>query len=430
MWQVVSEKKYRFASQIALFIVLIPAILRAETIQNTHVNLCDLSKEALVLTQQVRGLSQKRAVPCEVQNRTQVEKFILATVQEQMPENLMHTEGLALSAIGFIADDFDYARELVDLYVSQVGGYYDPKRATYVMAGWLPGYLQRSVAVHELTHALQDQHFELESFLKEDSSDLKIRNTDRALALSALVEGDAMAVMIDFARSEVGAPGIASEESVNSILFQNLLGAGLVMNSTGAPQSIMKLLMFPYTSGLRFVHQVLKVGGYEQVNTTFEKPPRSTEEILHYEKYLAKEADFSLISLEDTLESYPALQSSQLLYQNVIGEFMIAVLMDELCQRYCDASQLGQGWGGDSLFLFRDDELGQQGHLLLWRLHWDSESDANEFFAKFSEFYGKARAEVKQVAGSAELLKYIEDSSFKGAAMFQSGRSGDILIRF
>ena len=186
--------------------------------------------------------------------------------------------GLKPSGIGFIPLDFNYQQGLIDLYLSQLGGYYDPEKRHFVMAAWMPVMLQTTIAVHELTHALQDQYFNLATFTDQNKY-----TSDQLMARSALVEGDATLVMLDYQRRLMGQAGLESDKSVSGVMLQNIIGASMMAPMANVPSSLQNLLIFPYTSGLRFAHEFLKDGGYKRLDKIFRSPPRSTEEILHPE---------------------------------------------------------------------------------------------------------------------------------------------------
>ena len=114
-------------------------------------------------------------------------------MEEDVAPNRLYSEGVVYQRLALVPKDFKYESGIIDLYTSQIGGYYDPKKDHFVMAKWIPASLQFPVAVHELVHALQDQHFKLDTFL-----DPKTMTSDALMARAALVEGDATAVMIDY----------------------------------------------------------------------------------------------------------------------------------------------------------------------------------------------------------------------------------------
>ena len=154
---------------------------------------CKLVDSAIESASEIRGLKQKRKVPCELHNKDQIRKFVIDSIQAKIPKNRIEGEEDIFKSIGLFPETFDYKKGMVDLYVSQIGGYYDPEKSKYIMADWMPNIVQATIAVHELTHALQDQYFDLGKLTEQ-----KDMSTDVSLARSALIEGDATAVMLDY----------------------------------------------------------------------------------------------------------------------------------------------------------------------------------------------------------------------------------------
>lgn len=335
-------------------------------------DLCNIADSAIDDAVRLRGLKLKKKVPCKVQQKSEVKQYLLDTIETKLPPGRLELEGFGYKALGLIAEKFAYKTGIVDLYVSQIGGYYDPEGDYFVMAGWMPAMLQVTIAVHELTHALQDQHFDLETFVDIDSE-----NGDQQLARSALVEGDATAVMIDYSRELIGQGSIAEDKDVNSVIFQNVLGAGLVASSAGAPQSLIKLLIFPYTSGLRFAHEVLKRGGYKELDKIFKNPPETTEEILHPEQYFKKTKGFRRIPNSEVAD----FKEGEKIYENVFGEIGVSVLLNGLDPTNAASVKAAAGWAGDKLVVLGE---GVKGEEAVWRTEWDSRVDAKEFFEAYS----------------------------------------------
>lgn len=372
---------------IALFFTFAPNVLAQP--QSSEVS-CDLVKDAIREASQIRKLTPKKVVPCLVRDKQQIREFMLDTIQTQLPPQKLVNEGRLFEAVGIIPPGFDYAKQLVELYVSQIGGYYDPLKHHYVMASWMPASVQLTIAVHELTHALQDQHFNLEKFM-----DPKFGSSDEQLAHSALVEGDATAVMTDYSRALVGMPSIASAPDVNSVLLQNALGVGLLGGSE-IPQALKMLLLFPYSSGLRFVHQELMVGGYAGIDKIFQDPPRSTAEILHPEDYKSKVNRKFEISDQDLKLPSDAVVT----YRDSLGEFIISALLSNYIVDGSAVAQAAAGWQADKAVLYT--RSGSEKINTIWVIRWRDSKEAQEFCSA----YNKALIEIKKKVNPATNYKF------------------------
>lgn len=336
---------------------------------------CKIAADAITAASSIRELAQLQQVPCLVQNREQVKEHLLETIRKELPPGKLEDEGLVYRALGAVPDAFDYKNRVVDIYLSQIGGYYDPKKKQFVMADWSPEMMQTTVAVHELTHALQDQHFNLERLI-----DMRRFNGDELLARSALVEGDASAVMLDYNFKLVGQPGLGERQDVQALMMQNVVGAALTSSLQDTPRSLVAMMIFPYTSGLRFVHFLLRHGGFARVSRAYREPPRSSEEILHPEKYGREQADFVVLSDAEVKEAAKE-PAAEVRYADVLGEFSISALLYQ--QQVPENAEAAAGWGGDRVLILAVP--GEERPLVAWRIHWDTAADADEFVRAYTK---------------------------------------------
>lgn len=340
---------------------------------------CTISNEALEDSSSIRGLAIKKKTPCLLQDKAEVKDYLIKTIDTKIPKERLRAESLVYRAFGFLPQTFNYEEGLVKLYLDQLGGYYDPVKDHFVMAAWMPAVLQVTIAVHELTHALQDQYYDLVAF-----TDQKIFSSDELLARSALVEGDATAVMMDYTSAMIGQPPLSKRGDVGSIMFQNVAGSALMPSLKSVPDSLKLMLMFPYTSGLRFAHELLKKGGYKEIDKAFLSPPRSTEEILHPEKYGSTSPDFKKVSVKS--DDDPRTVK----FEDTLGEFAISAL---LATHEADKSKVvnaAKGWGGDRVVILEDSKGVQTA---IWKINWDSQKDQEEFCAAYRAVMGKITAD-------------------------------------
>lgn len=339
--------------------------------------MCRITEGSIRAASKIRKLKIRRKVPCLVYSREQIKKHLLSTIDQKLPPNKLEFEGEVFRALGFVPDDYNYSKKIIEIYLSQIGGYYDPDENNFVMAGWNPEAMQTTVAVHELTHALQDQYYDLNKFV-----DMQKYDSDQLLARSALIEGDATAVMTDYGRSLLGQPALREAAGVESLMAQNVLGASMIAAGHNAPQSLIAMMIFPYTSGLRFVHHVLRRGGYQALDDIFRNPPRSTEEILHPEKYFSRKKDFVELS-EKQLMSGLDLPGAKVIYSDSLGEFSVSALLSNYISDGVRNAEAAAGWGGDRVVLI-DDQKGKH-RWVIWRIKWDRKQDAEQFKTAYLE---------------------------------------------
>ena len=344
---------------------------------------CKIATTALEKAAEIRGLKVQKRVPCRVHDKDKVKKYLLHAINEKIPAKKLKMEEVVYKALGFFKEDFKYKEGLIDLYLGQIGGYYDPEKKHYVMAKWLPALLQPTIAVHELTHALQDQYYNLEPFMDPEKYP-----SDTLYAHSALVEGDASAVMYDYNRNLTMQQPLENDENVDMLIAQSLMSVAMTNSTQGAPEGLVLLLVFPYTSGLRFAHALLREGGYEAIDKAYERPPQSTEEILHPEKYFKKGTDFQVFEEKDLFPK------GNVQFSDRLGEFFMSVWLRTLGYPAEKAAEASKGWGGDLIAVTPGE--GDSCHIL-WKTAWDTQQDAKEFHA--------AVKEVLAVAGSGKELK-------------------------
>jgi hypothetical protein len=305
--------------------------------------------------------------------------------QEYKPSDWMPIES-TLKAFRLIPSSMNLKQQMTKLLDQQVAGLYDPRsKRLYVLKGSpatesgelggmedvLGGYGVDIAGIsmsHELTHALDDQNFDLLSLPVEERFD-----QDRAGAAMALVEGDATWVMMQYMWVSLGFEGDASES-----LGQLGDLSGLVQNAGASmgedvPRYIQENLLGAYLSGMAFVKAVRARGGSTAVDALFRKPPQSVEQILHPEKFFAGEVPARLSA---KLPASWASAGFKEYTSGVWGEMNARIILQELNVPKEVAVQASEGWGGDAYVTAR----GPAGGLSwIWVTRWDTEKDAREF---------------------------------------------------
>ena len=180
-------------------------------------------------------------------------------------------------ALGLLPENYPLREKFVELLGEQVAAFFDQHQHKLFMYedASLENSQNRVVLAHELTHALQDQHFGLKRLPLE----LKT-NDDRAAAASALVEGDATLVMSEYMLKNLSLRAI--KDNLATALSQDM------KQLADAPRYLREMLVFPYLRGQEFAAALLARGGYDAVSRAYAEPPSSTAQILHPEEYLAE----------------------------------------------------------------------------------------------------------------------------------------------
>jgi hypothetical protein len=282
----------------------------------------------------------------------------------------------------------DLARYLPELLSSQVAGFYDPdgkflalvdlpNGATGKGKKGIPAAGEDVVLVHELTHALQDQSFDLHRFESRDPL------SDAGTALSALVEGDATLTMLDFsAQTRIEAmPGMDSILGTMTQDPEKLLEA--IPDLPGgkefaaAPAWIRDTLLFSYFQGAVFCVSAKHQGGQALLDYAFTTdPPRSTEQILHPEKWHTRRDDPVSLRFPDLAAELPGYGKTA---EGEMGELSLRIFLREGLKgtekNTERANTAAAGWGGDRFAVYEKDG----GRLVVWITEWDTEADAGEF---------------------------------------------------
>jgi hypothetical protein len=274
-------------------------------------------------------------------------------------------------AFGLIPKGFDLDTFMVELLTEQIAGLYDPKAHEFYIADWIPLADQRMVMAHELTHALEDQHFQIEDWVKAARP-----NDDAELAREAVLEGSAMAAMVDFLLQGTGSSLRDLPDFDPSMLVGDLADSPTLQK---APRFIKDTLIFPYFGGLKFSAAILKPSGWSGLPGVFTKPPLSTQQILHPALYRSGKIP-APVTLPATEKMLGADWSK--LEENTLGEFgWVEVLKQFLGDER--AKPLSEAWDGDRYIVYEQKQTKRV--VLVTRLRLTSEQVAIRFFGQYSE---------------------------------------------
>jgi len=348
----------------------------AGTAQNAAI----VSTTAAVLkeTSELRELSILKPVKSGAQSRAEIERMIVKNLDTDTTPEEMHASEALLKAFGLAPPEFAYRSFLIKLLAEQVAGYYDPKAQQFYLADWIELDGQKPVMAHELTHALQDQHFNLKRFEKWPKGD-----SDAELAAHALIEGDATLAMTLY----------MSKNPLIALAFIRSLGAQEAASEQfkQAPRAVRFSLLFPYEEGSAWATQLYKRGGWEMVSQAFTKLPQSTEQILHSNKYFSYEAPQKLTLPEFKTALGPTWKR---LDNDVNGEWGYYLILDEYLNDATESKRASAGWGGDRFVIY---ESAQPGETFVAQLTaWDTPEDAREFFEAYSKRTSKRYADAKE----------------------------------
>jgi len=309
--------------------------------------------------QAIRGLDEKQPVVPKIVSQQELDDVLQTSMDHDYPAARMAGDELLYKGLGLLPKDAKLADVFLELLQSQVAGLYDPTtKSLYVLSkAGAVGPIERFFYSHEYDHALQDQHFDLEK-LQSGLDD----QSDRLLARQALVEGDAYTTMTYWLQANL-TPAETSE-----VLSQANDPAALEALQK-IPPIIQAQIAFSATQGTFFVIGQQRTGGWPAIDADFAKPPDSTEQILHPDKWTTREPPIEVklpVDLAKRMGTGWTLD-----HEDTFGEHQMGIWLGGVSQ-----AAAAQGWGGDRIALLKGPN---DGWAIAWHTVWDSAADAAEF---------------------------------------------------
>ncbi len=322
------------------------------------------------LAQRVRELRFKKPVTYKDVTKVEVKKLLNEKMNEMFPEKEFNDKVEAYVKMGLIKSAQGVREQILDMLSEQIAGFYDEEEhVLYTITDLgLSEEFERIIYIHELTHALQDQHFDLGRFDLHEKD-----NDDRVNAIMGLIEGDATLVIVQYFWKH----GRFSLKLIMEAMFADQ------KKFKSAPLFFRRNLMFPYSEGLSFAMKLYTEGGWESIDAAFDNPPQSTEQILHPEKYMTDVDRPTKIKLPDLRKSLG--ENWRIIEDNVLGELNTQVLFQIFHGKW-SSRRPSRGWDGDRFQVLKH---GDSGLLLVWATVWDSDKDAEEFFSSYIKLLGK-----------------------------------------
>lgn len=330
----------------------------------------------------LRNLKFKTRVPYKYVTLKEASEYMKKQAEKEYDPDRAYVRQAFFSSLNLLPAGTDLQQCVNDLYAEQVRGIYDSDSKSYLVVKDAPkaeieGQMGRMLKrfninlehlyeIHELDHALTDQHFSLDKTMEQ--ADGKF---DKELAVLSVMEGDAMTVLfMSMGKGlHIGSDFIVDYIKSDPSLLDNAISRYPQMSKT--PALVREYVISPYYDGTMFVDFLRKRGGWNEVNKAYEKVPASTEHILHPVKYCAN----SDLPKEVSLASMPRkFKKYKLVGEDTAGELLVRILAKQRLDRN-EAIKAAAGWGGDTWRVYRDGEK----FFTVWATVWDSEADACEF---------------------------------------------------
>jgi hypothetical protein len=356
--------------------------------------------EVLAQMSKLLDLPIKEPLKKSLRSKQEIRDYLIKAEKEDKDEVQRDADTKTLEAFGLIPKGFPLDSFMLDVLTDQIAGLYDPKAKEFYIADWIAPDEQRSVMAHELTHALEDQSYHIDPWIKAARP-----NDDAELAREAVSEGSAMAAMVDYSLREQKM-GVRDLPDVTLLLRS---GAVDEMSKdphlATAPPYIRDDLLFPYLAGTTFSQQFLKAhAGWSDLNILFANPPVSTQQIMHPDLYLAGVKPEKVV-LPDWKKLLPA--DWKFLEENVMGEFNL----DEVLKQFLGqerADKLAEAWRGDRYASFQNQKTNQI--LLVFLVDLDSVEDASRFCGQYSEALEKKYPSRTQLFRRPNFFQFHADS--------------------
>jgi hypothetical protein len=363
---------------------------------------------------QITGWKVERKVPAEILRQADFKRMMQDHMKDDSPREV-RAEEQTLKMFGLVPPNFNLVGETVDLLSEQAAAFYDyNKKRLFILDSTKDDEEAHLALVHELAHALADQHHNLGKYMKEGNPD-----DDASTARQAVMEGQATWLSWAYlfwtrtGRGEI--PANRLDELANSAGAE-----GPVYSS--APLYIRESLVFPYNRGILFQDAVFRKLGRGAFEEVFDHPPVSTQQILHPDTYFSKlKPDMTEAPTLDAALGKPAAKQFRELADGALGEFDVSALLRQYTEELAGAAEAAHFRGGS----YRLYENKHDKHpVLTFVLDWDSPEAARTFVAMYRQVLKGKWKKLDVSAQSATGLSGTGDSGkFQVRAMGNSVQS-------
>ena len=371
--------------------------------------------EILAFDSKQTGLPIKREVKRKLTSRDEVVSYLTKHLNDEDTQRLRRSE-LVLKKFGLLPQDFNLETFLVALLREEVAWYYDPKTKTVNLLDWVPMEEQEPVMAHELTHALQDQDVNLQKWMKRGEKDLAeikkdptpadIENDEMDNAREAVLEGQAQAMMFQYAIAPTGHSITTSPELVAAMEEETLTGTPSTKVFNDAPIFLKESMTFPYSYGMGFVIKVLQKGGK---NSAFAgilaNPPHTTRQIMQPETYLAGEK-IEPLPVADFKHDFKDYQKFDI---GAMGEFDVAVLIEQYAGKKI-SRQMYPEWRGGYYYAAKSKTNPSSPLALFYVSRWSSPITAAQFAGIYAHSLNLRYKKVIESGDSKEAEQKTQDS--------------------
>ncbi|HHI79493.1 MAG TPA: hypothetical protein ENK02_05900 [Planctomycetes bacterium] len=353
----------------------------------------------------LRGKPFKHGVKKAVRTEKELRAFLKKEIfEEELGHGKLERNQWMLQTVGLLPRDMDLGKTILDVLLNQIGGFYDPKQNSFFMmekTARMGDFMNRIMIAHELTHALDDQYYGLDPIMKKAS-----KTEDGGFAIGSVVEGSATALMTRWTMkniSSAGREGLMAQMKAEQERSKAFFAAPPYFWTLAAKYVMGMRFLVGGGTMMEFNKKLISMprGVAERVEQALKNPPKSSEQILHPEKYW----DPSKRDLPITIQNEKKVKESiletlgggSLLGEETLGEILCAILARPQNKKLNPmlmnsarfwTNKASEGWGGDRLFMLKD-KAGKKG--IVWITLWDSRKDAEEFAEAYKKYHSKAQ---------------------------------------
>jgi len=313
--------------------------------------------ELVAVTEAVRGLEFLWEPELSIVSDEELARRVRAEIEEELDPADLAIDEAFFEVLGLLDPSIDLLAAYTDLYAEQVAGFYDPDTGEMVVSSdaELTAF-EKMIVVHELVHALTDQHFGFAAAMDEL---VDAEQYHEAAALQALAEGDATYFQIVYFQQ------LSLVEQISAV-DESLAADTSVLDSL--PAWFAEDLSFPYDAGFKLVERIVASEGIAGVDQAYRLPPTTTEQVIHPDTYFAFEPARDVALPDTPLAGYEVYE------EGTLGEWNVdLLLLDGVSDG--EAVIASSGWGGDAYRILWNG----QDVVFVMRLVGDTPADAAEF---------------------------------------------------
>ncbi len=319
---------------------------------------------------EITGLSEEHPVPYGRMNKRQLRQFLTKRIKKTLKPEEIYADQIALKMFGLVPQDFDLRKSTIDLLTEQAAAFYDYDAKKLFLLDTSSFTSETTTLAHELSHALADQHFNLDKFMDETPS-----NDDENLAHTAVVEGQASWLMLAYDLKQAGEPPVPTPDMLKMVVDSSESSMADYPILKGSPLYIQQSLLFPYTQGTLFFDAVYKKMGKRAFAAVFTDAPTDSAQIIHPERYFTHDKPTS-----PELPKLPSREQRKELTEGSVGEFDHEMLLRQYLGPQ-KAGELAPHLRGGQFEIFAVGK--QHKPLLEYVSQWDSDERAASFFVSY-----------------------------------------------